>query len=437
MSLKSSNKTDVNTTELIISIDPQTFETAVEKEYQRQKKNIVLKGFRKGKVSRKMAEMAYGEGAFYEGAINSLIPAELDAAIAETKLELVDRPNIEVTSLDKENGVEIKAVCVTKPEIEITDYKGIKAPKEVREVTDEDVEKQIEIIRKKNARVVTVEDRPAQLGDEVNIDFEGFFGDEAFEGGKGENHPLTLGSGAFIPGFEDQIVGHNVGDSFDVVVTFPEDYQMTDYAGKEATFKTKINSISYEELPEIDDDLIKDSTDFDTVADYKADIKEKLADSAVKQAESAFENAILTALIEKVDSPIPNCMFEQRIDTLMNSFAQQLQQSGMTLPLYCQYTGMTEDALRDSYRDRAVGEVKLRLALEKIAELENIEISEDELNAGLQDMAAANNVDIETIKRFIPVEDYRNDLRVQKAVDLVKENAVVDNSAAEEAASEE
>ena len=437
MSLKSSNKTDVNTTELIISIDPQTFESAVEQEYQRQKKNIVLKGFRKGKVSRKMAEMAYGEGAFYEGAINALIPAELDAAINETKLELVDRPNIEVTSIDKETGVEIKAVCVTKPVIEITDYKGIKAPKAVREVTDEDVEKQIEIIRKKNARVVTVEDRAAQLGDEVNIDFEGFFGDEAFEGGKGENHPLTLGSGAFIPGFEDQIVGHNVGDSFDVVVTFPEDYQMTDYAGKEATFKTKINSISYEELPEIDDDLIKDSTDFDTVDEYKADIKEKLADSAVKQAESAFENAILSALIEKVDSPIPNCMFEQRIDALMNSFAQQLQQSGMTLQLYSQYTGMSEDALRDTYRDRAVGEVKLRLALEKIAELENLDVTEDEITAGLEEMAAANNVDVATIRRFIPVEEYKNDLRVEKAVNFVKENAVVDNSAAEEAPAEE
>ncbi len=437
MSLKSSNKTDVNTTELIISIDPQTFESAVEQEYQRQKKNIVLKGFRKGKVSRKMAEMAYGEGAFYEGAINALIPAELDAAINETKLELVDRPNIEVTSIDKETGVEIKAVCVTKPVIEITDYKGIKAPKAVREVTDEDVEKQIEIIRKKNARVVTVEDRAAQFGDEVNIDFEGFFGDEAFEGGKGENHPLTLGSGAFIPGFEDQIVGHNVGDSFDVVVTFPEDYQMTDYAGKEATFKTKINSISYEELPEIDDDLIKDSTDFDTVDEYKADIKEKLADSAVKQAESAFENAILSALIEKVDSPIPNCMFEQRIDALMNSFAQQLQQSGMTLQLYSQYTGMSEDALRDTYRDRAVGEVKLRLALEKIAELENLDVTEDEITAGLEEMAAANNVDVATIRRFIPVEEYKNDLRVEKAVNFVKENAVVDNSAAEEAPAEE
>ncbi len=437
MSLKSSNKTDVNTTELVISIDAAAFEAAVEKEYQRQKKNIQIKGFRKGKVSRKLAEREFGEGAFYEGAINSLLGPEIDAAVQETGLVLVDRPNVEVTSIDKETGVELKAVCVTKPEIEISDYKGIKAPKEVKEITDEDIEKQIEIIRKKNARIVSVDDRAAQMDDEVVIDFEGFFGDEAFEGGKGENHPLTLGSGAFIPGFEDQIVGHNVGDSFDVVVTFPEDYQMTDYAGKEATFKTKINSISYEELPEIDDDLIKDSTDFDTVADYKADIKEKLADSAVKQAESSFENAILTALIEKVDSPIPNCMFEQRIDTLMNSFVQQLQQSGMTLPLYCQYTGMSEDALRDSYRDRAVGEVKLRLALEKIAELENIVISDDELNAGLQDMAAANNVDIETIKRFIPVEDYRNDLRVQKAVELVKENAVVDNSAAEEASAEE
>lgn len=437
MSLKSSNKTDVNTTELIISIDPQTFEAAVEKEYQRQKKNIQLKGFRKGKVSRKMAETAFGEGAFYEGAINALLPAELDAAINETKLEIVDRPNVEVTSIDKENGVEIKAICVTKPEVEISDYKGIKAAKVVREITDDDVEKQIEILRKRNARVVTVEDRAAQMDDEVVIDFEGFFGDEAFEGGKGENHPLKLGSGAFIPGFEDQIVGHNIGETFDVVVTFPEDYQMTDYAGKEATFKTTIHSISYEELPEIDDDLIKDSTDFDTVDQYKADIKEKLADSAVNQAEGAFESSILNTLISKVDVPIPNCMFEQRIDTLMRGFEQQLQQSGMTIAMYCQYTGMTEDALRETYRERAEGEVKLRLALEKIAELENIEISEEELNAGLEEIAAANNVDVATVKRFIPIDEYTMDLKVQKAVDLVKENAVIDNSAAEEAPAEE
>ncbi len=434
--LKSSNKTDVNTTELVITIDAAAFEAAVEKEYQRQKKNIQIKGFRKGKVPRKLAEREFGEGAFYEGAINALLGPELDAAVKETNIELVDRPNVEVTSIDKETGVELKAVCVTKPEIEIADYKGIKAAKKVAEITDADIDKQIEIVRKKNARIVSVDDRAAQMDDEVTIDFEGFFGDEAFEGGKGEDHPLKLGSGQFIPGFEDQIVGHNIGDEFDVVVTFPEDYHMTDYAGKEATFKTKLKAISYEELPEINDDLIKDATEFDSVDEYRADIRTKLEDAAVKQADSSYEAAILNALIEKVDSPIPNCMFEQRIDTLIHSFEQQLQQQGMSLKMYCQYTGMDTDSIRETYRDRAVSEVKLRLALEKIAELENIEISDEELNNSLSEIAAANKVDVETLKRFIPVDEYVTDMKVQKAVDLVKENAVVDNTEAEEAAAE-
>lgn len=436
MSLKSSTKTDVNTTELVIAIDAETFERAVEMEYQRQKKNIQIKGFRKGKVSRKLAEREFGEGAFYEGAINQLLGPELDAAINETGLQLVDRPNVEVTSLDKAAGVEVKAVCVTKPEIEISDYKGIKASKTVQTVTDEDVNKQIDIIRKKNARIVSVEDRAAQMGDEVIIDFEGFFGDKAFEGGKGESHPLVLGSGQFIPGFEDQIAGHNIGDEFDVNVTFPEDYQMTDYAGKDAVFKTKLKSISYEELPEINDDLIKDATEFDTVDEYKADIKTKLEEAAVKQAEAGFEASLLNALIAKVDAPIPNVMFEQRIDTLMRAFDQQLQQQGMSLNLYCQYTGMNEEALRDTYRDRAVNEVKLRLALEKIAELENIEITEEEINNGIAEIAAANGVDVETMKRFVPLGEFIGDLKVQKAVDIVKENAVVEDAPAEEKAAE-
>ena len=431
MSLKSSNKTDVNTTELVISIGAEAFENAVEQEYQRQKKNIQIKGFRKGKVSRKLAEKTFGEGAFYEGAINALVGPEVDAAVQETGLVLVDRPSVEVTSIDKNEGVEIKAVCVTKPEIEIADYKGIKAAKVVKEITDEDIDKQIEIIRKKNARIVSVEDRAAQLDDEVIIDFEGFFGDEAFEGGKGEDHPLKLGSGAFIPGFEDQIVGHNIGDEFDVVVTFPEDYQMADYAGKEATFKTKLKAISYEELPEINDDLVKDATEFDTVDEYKKDIREKLEEAAVQQADSSFENALMNALIEKVDAPIPNCMFEHRIDGLMRNFEQQLRSQGMDMNLYFQYTGMDAESFRDTYRDRAESEVKLRLALEKIAEYEAIEPSEDEINAGLADIAAANKIDVDTVKKFIPLDDYIADLKVQKAVELVKENAVVDNTLAE------
>ena len=433
MSLKSSNKTDVNTTELVISIDAETFEAAVEKEYQRQKKNIQIKGFRKGKVSRKLAEKEFGEGAFYEGAINSLLGPEIDAAVKETGLVLVDRPSVEIVSIDKAEGVELKAICITKPEIEIADYKGLKAPKKVTEINEEDIDKQIEMIRKKNARIVSVEDRAAQLNDEVVIDFEGFFGDEAFEGGKGEDHPLRLGSGQFIPGFEDQIVGHNIGDEFDVNVTFPEDYQMADYAGKAATFKTKLKAISYEELPEINDDLVKDATEFETVEEYRNDIRAKLEEAAVNQAEASFENALMTKLIEKVDSPIPNCMFESRIDALINNFNQQLHQQGMDLKLYFQYTGMDMDSFRDTYRERAEGEVKLRLALEKIAEIEEIEVSEEDINNSLSEMAAANNMDVDTIKRFINVADFADDLKVQKAVDFVKENAVVDNTPAEEA----
>ena len=434
MSLKSSNKTEVNTTELVISIDPAAFEAAVEQEYQRQKKNIQIKGFRKGKVSRKLAEREFGEGAFYEGAINALLGPEIDAAVKETGLVLVDRPNVEVTSISKEDGVELKAICVTKPEIEISDYKGIKASKTVKEITDEDIDKQIEMIRKKNARIVSVDDRAAQLDDEVIIDFEGFFGDEAFEGGKGEDHSLRLGSGQFIPGFEDQIVGHNIGEEFDVNVKFPEDYQMTDYAGKDATFKVKLKAISYEELPEINDDLVKDATEFETVDEYKADIRTKLEEAAKNQAESSFENEVMNALIAKVDSPIPNCMYEHRIDALMRTFEQQLQSQGMDLNLYFQYTGMDMDSFRETYRDRAVNEVKLRLALEKIADLEGLEATEEDINNGLADLAAANNIDVEMVKTLIPLDDYATDIKVQKAVDLVKENAVVDETPAEDKA---
>lgn len=431
MSLKSSVKTDVNTTELVIAIDAEAFESAVEKAYQRQKKNIQLPGFRKGKVSRKLAEREFGTGAFYEEAINILIGPEIDAAVKETALELVDRPSVEVLSIDKETGVELKAVCVTKPEIEINDYKGIKAAKSAKDVTDEDIDKQIDMIRKKNARIVSIDDRAAQLQDEVIIDFEGFFGDEPFEGGKGEDHPLRLGSGQFIPGFEEQVVGHSIGDKFDVNVSFPEEYQMAEYAGKPAVFKCELKAINFEELPEINDELVKDATEFETVAEYRADIKTKLEDAAAAQAENSFENEIMNALIAKVDSPIPNCMFESRIDTLMRSFEQSLQQQGMDMKLYFQYTGMDMDSFRDTYRERAENEVKLRLALEKIAALENIEVTEEEINNGLAELAASNNMDVEMIKNFIPMTEYVTDLKVQKAVAIVKESAVVDNSAAE------
>lgn len=425
MSLKSTTKTEVNTVEMVFEVTAEDFEAAVEAVYQRQKKNIAIPGFRKGKVSRKMAEMRFGEGMFYEDALNDIINKELPAALIEANIELVDRPQIEAEKISKEEGVVFKAICITKPEIEIADYKGMKAAKAVREITDADVDAQLDLIRQRNARLVSVDDRAAQMGDEVNIDFEGFFGDVAFEGGKGESFPLRLGSGQFIPGFEDQIVGKNIGDEFDVVVTFPADYQMEDYAGKEATFKCKLNGITVEELPEVDDEFIQDSTEYDTVEAYRAAEKAKLEENAVKAADSAFDNALMEALIAKVDSPIPNCMYEQRIDMLVNNFAQMLSQQGMSLDMYLQYTGMDMDDFRESNRDRAVSEVKLRLALEKIVELENIQVTNEEIEEDVAKLAAENGMTVEDVKRRIPMADYVMDMRVTKAIELIKETAVV------------
>lgn len=425
MSLKSTTRTDVNTVEMVFEVNAADFEAAVEKAFQRQRKNISIPGFRKGKVSRKLAEARFGEGAFYEDALNDLINAELPAALIDADFELVDRPQIEAEKVSKEDGVEFKVICITKPEIEIADYKGMKAAKSVREVTDADVDVQVEMLRQRNARLVSVDDRPAQMKDEVNIDFEGFFGDTAFEGGKGENFPLRLGSGQFIPGFEEQIVGKTIGEEFDVNVTFPEDYQMEEYAGKEATFKCKLNGITVEELPEVDDDFIQDATEFDTVEAYKAAEREKLEANARTAADSAFDNALMDALIAKVDAPIPNCMYERRIDNLVQNFSNMLSQQGMSLDMYLQYTGMSMDDFRESNRDRAVSEVKLRLALEKIVELENIQVTPEEVEADVAKLAAENNMTPDDVKRRIPMEDYIMDMRVTKAIDLIKETAVV------------
>lgn len=425
MSLKSTTRTDVNTVEMVFEVNAADFEAAVEKAFQRQKKNISIPGFRKGKVSRKLAEARFGEGAFYEDALNDLINTELPAALINADFELVDRPQIEAEKVSKEEGVEFKVICITKPEIEIADYKGLKAVKTVREITDADVDVQVEMLRQRNARLVSVDDRAAQMKDEVNIDFEGFFGDEAFEGGKGENFPLRLGSGQFIPGFEEQIVGKTIGEEFDVNVTFPEDYQMEDYAGKEATFKCKLNGITVEELPEADDEFIQDATQFDSLGAFRAAEREKLEANARTASESAFDNALMDALIAKVDAPIPNCMYEHRIDNLVQNFAGMLSQQGMSLDMYLQYTGMSMDDFRESNRDRAVNEVKLRLALEKIVELENIQVTPEEVEADVAKLAAENNMTPEDVKRRIPMEDYIMDMRVTKAIELVKETAVV------------
>ena len=439
MNLKSSNKTDVNMTELVVEIDAESFEKAVEAAYQRQKKNISMPGFRKGKVPRKMCERTYGENVFYEDAINALLNMELPALIVDNKLNVVDTPKVEVTAVSMEDGVTMKVICVTKPEISLEGYKGIEAPKVVKEIADEDVDQQIESMRQRNARVVSVDDRAAEMGDEVNLNFEGFFGDEAFDGGKGENYQLKLGSGQFIPGFEEQVAGHNIGENFDVTVTFPEDYQMDEYAGKEAVFHCSINSISHEELPELDDEFVKDTSDFDTVDELKADVRKKLEENAENAASNSFENAVTLKLIEKVTDPIPHCMFEHRADSLMNQFANQLKAQGISMDLYLQYTGMTQDALKETYLERAENEVKLRLALEKVAELEKLEVSDEDLEAEVNRLAEENNLTAEDVKKRIYLEDLREDMLATKAMELVKEAAVATDAPeeTEEAPAEE
>lgn len=439
MSLKSSEKIDVNTQELMFEIDADTFENAVEQTYQRQRKNIQVQGFRKGKVPRKMAEKVYGEGVFYEDAINSLLGKELSDAIEETKLILVDRPSVEVVSIDKANGIVIKATCITKPDVTVTDYKGIKAPKRVQEIDDEAINKQLDTLRQRNARLVSVDDRPVADGDEATIDFEGFIDGTAFDGGKGEGFPLKIGSGQFIPGFEEQIIGHSVGEEFEITVTFPEDYQMTELAGKPATFKIKLNSITTQELPALDDDFVKDTSEFDTLDEFRADLKAKMTEGAESAAASAFENRVFDQLIKSTDAVIPPVMIEHRIDALMQGFEQSLKEQGMTLEIYLQYTGMTENAFRDTFDERARNEVTLRLALEKIAANEGMTISEEEINEGLAPLVQQSGLTLEQVKQRIPMDEFVTDLQVTKAADFVKENAVVDNTIeepAEEAAAE-
>mgnify|MGYP001104103703 CR=1 FL=1 len=436
MSLKSSTKVDVNTQELVFTVDGAAFDAAIEKAYQRQKKNINVPGFRKGKASRKLVEKYYGEGVFFEEAINGLINAEMPDAIKEAELELVDTPKIEVVSADVKDGVEFKAICVTKPEVAVSEYKGLKAPKNVKDITEDDINAQIEQIRQRNARIVSVDDRAAQLQDEVIINFEGFMDGVAFDGGQAEDFPLKLGSGQFIAGFEDQIVGHSIGDEFDVNVTFPEDYQMEEYAGKPAVFKVKLNAINMTELPEVDDELIKDTTEFDTIDEWKADIKAKLEQQAETRAASEFENHLMQKIIENTDGVIPKCMFDHRIDSLVSNFEHSLKQQGMDLDIYLQYTGMDMDSFRESFTERAENEVTLRLGLEKIAELENIEISDEAIENQLKEIADANNMTVEDVRMRLPMNDFVDDLRVNKAVEFVKENAVVDNTITSEESEE-
>lgn len=425
MSLKATNNVETNKYELEIEISAEDFEAAIEKAYLKARKNIAMPGFRKGKAPRKLIEKEYGEQVFFEDAVNLLYAPVVNGAVEESGLELVTRPEVEVTEISKENGVKLKATCITKPEVEVKDYKGIEVEKVVNPVTDEDINKQLDALREKNVTVETVDDRAAENGDDVVIDFEGFKDDVAFDGGKAEDFTLSLGSGQFIPGFEDQIVGHNAGEEFDINVTFPEEYQVKELAGAPAVFKIKLKSISKKVMPELDDDMVKDSTEFDTVDEYKADVKKKLEEANEKHADSEVEAKIFDKVIENMTAEIPQVMFDNRVNEMIGELEQRLAPQGISLDLYMQYTGQTMDTVKKAYAEQAEKQVKLRLALEKIAKLENIEVTEDELKAEFDKLAEAYKLDVDQIKQFIHDDDLKKDIAVGKAVDLIKDAAVI------------
>lgn len=425
MSLKATNNVETNKYELEIEISAEDFEAAIEKAYLKARKNIAMPGFRKGKAPRKLIEKEYGEQVFFEDAVNLLYAPVVNGAVEESGLELVTRPEVEVTEISKENGVKLKATCITKPEVEVKDYKGIEVEKVVNPVTDEDINKQLDALREKNVTVETVDDRAAENGDDVVIDFEGFKDDVAFEGGKAEDFTLSLGSGQFIPGFEDQIVGHNAGEEFDINVTFPEEYQVKELAGAPAVFKIKLKSISKKVMPELDDDMVKDSTEFDTVDEYKADVKKKLEEANEKHADSEVEAKIFDKVIENMTAEIPQVMFDNRVNEMVGELEQRLAPQGISLDLYMQYTGQTMDTVKKAYAEQAEKQVKLRLALEKIAKLENIEVTEDELKAEFDKLAEAYKLDVDQIKQFIHDDNLKKDIAVGKAVDLIKDAAVI------------
>lgn len=425
MSLKASKQIGPNRYELEVAVDAEAFENAVQKAYVRQNKKIVIPGFRKGKAPRKFVEKYYGEQVFYEDAVNAVYPDALDEAIHEAALEVIeDKMDLDIVEVGK-NGLVFKACVTTKPEVTIEGYKGLEVTKKSTDVTDEMLDKEIEGVQLRNSRLVSVDDRAAQKDDIVNIDFEGFVDDVAFEGGKAEKYNLTLGSGQFIPGFEDQIIGHNIGDEFDVNVTFPEDYQAEDLKGKAAVFKVKLHEIKFRELPELDDEFAKDVSEFDTLEEYKADVKTKLAERLQKEADDDVENQLIDQLVEKVQGDIPEAMYENKISDDVRDFSYRLKSQGLDLESYMKYTQMDMEAIRKGFRPQAERQVKVRLALEKIAQLEEIKPTEEEIEAEYNKVAENFKVEVDQVKKLIAEADLSKDVAVEKAINLVRDSAVI------------
>ena len=426
MSLKETKNVGTNRYELEITVDAEKFQNAIKEAYKKNAKNINIPGFRKGKAPYAFVEKYYGAEVFFEDALNLIYAEVVDEAITESGLKVInDKMDFDLVSISKEEGVDFKVTLTTYPEITIGEYKGLKAEKVIAKVEDSEVDAQVNAMAERNARMVEVTDRAAQMGDTVTFDFEGFCDGEAFEGGKAEKYALELGSGQFIPGFEEQIAGKNIGDEFDVNVTFPSDYGAENLAGKDATFKCKLHEIKFRELPAIDDEFAKDVSEFDTLEALKENLKAKALERKQKISEEEMENDLVQQIVDSIEGEIPEAMYENRLNQSVEEFAYRLQSQGLNLETYLKYTNSTIDEFKKSFRPQAESQVKFRLALEKIVELEKIEATEEDINAQLEKMAKDYGMEVEQIKNAVPTEEIAKDLAVGKAIDFIKENAVI------------
>ena len=424
MALKSSNKIDTNVYELEITVDAETFTDACKQAYLKQRKSIQIPGFRKGKATQGMVEKVYGEGVFFEDALEIVYPKAVGDAFDEAGLNVVDQPSdVDFPVMSKQEGVVITMKVTTYPEVTLGEYKGVKGKMLDTVATDEDVEAELKNMQDRNSRLVTIDDRKSQMGDTCDINFEGFVDGVAFEGGKGENYPLELGSNSFIPGFEEQVADRETGEEFDVNVTFPEEYEPS-LAGKDAVFKCKINEIKAKEMPELDDEFAKDVSEFDTLDELKEDLKKQISERKEANAKTDFENQIIDQIVENMQAEIPECMFNQKCDDMVQDYAYRLQMQGLDLNTYLGYLGQTMDQFKEQFMEGAKHQVKVKLALDAIVKAENIEATEEEIEQEVAKLAEQYSMNAEQIKKAVPAEQLSADIVTRKAVDFVVENAV-------------
>lgn len=419
-------KMEKNMAKLTIEVSAEDLEKAMQSAYQKAKGRISIPGFRKGKAPRKMIEQMYGKGIFLEDAVNALIPEHYSKALSECDLEIVSQPQIDVTQMEPGKALIFTAEVAVKPEVTLGDYKGVEVPKAEIEVTEEEVEAAVKREQEKNSRTITVEDRAAEKDDIVTIDFEGFVDGVAFDGGKGEDYPLTLGSNTFIPGFEDQLIGAAAGAHVEVNVTFPEEYQEKTLAGKAAVFQCDVKKIEAKELPELNDDFAKDVSEFDTLAEYKEDVKKNLTESKEKEALRAKEDAAIEKVIENAQMDIPDAMIDTQCRQMMDDFARRMQSQGLSMEQYFQFTGQSAEKMMEDMKPQALKRIQTRLVLEKIAEVESIQPTDEEVNEEISKMAEMYKMEADKLKELIgerEMEQMKNDMAVQKAVTFVAEAA--------------